>query len=389
MMKFELRNMILNRRQLVLLDVIGGVLVRIKGAASRFQALQKQLQESEEQIPQKTKKAKRKRKPNAELADPKSSDNPVIVESIESSAKAAKKKKQKKEKKTITVVKTQDGSELSDSSPKRDTIISKDVPNANSSTKAALDRSDAEIEKAVTEESSTTDSNTSEQGMGHEFSIHDPLAQKLTFTEEIDDKGVKSKEVASQKSDAGVNTLSEIKALRDNTLRLSSNGLSKTNGLALYVEKKTEKPKTSKNSGKTTATKRSTAGKTVSSPEKKSVGKVAKRKNKLAKKGDESKSSTKTQSSKSTSKSATPKSERRETKCKLHHEANQSMSCPRPLSESQKKKSVTIDMTRNMAVGHRELKISPESPFSPSKRPNKSALKTPPCTHRCKAKDFF
>jgi len=55
-MKFELRNIILNGKQIVLLDVVRGVLVRVKTVARRFQALQKQLQESEEQIPQKLKK---------------------------------------------------------------------------------------------------------------------------------------------------------------------------------------------------------------------------------------------------------------------------------------------------------------------------------------------
>jgi len=303
--------------------------------------------------------------------------------------KGVKKKKPKKEKKNTATLKSQDDeSNVANRSESNRVAVENSYDN-ESSADASKNSPDAGIEEPVSKETSAPKANTSDQGMGHEFSIPDPLAQKLTFTEAIgESKDSKGKEVVSQKTVVDQNTLSEIKALRDKSLRLSSNGLSKKNGLELNVEKKSEKPKTAVSSSKTATAKSRPSGKAVTSPEKKTVGKTAKRKNKSTKKVEDSKPLTKTSRSRPTSKNSTPRSEKREGKCRLHHQTNQSMSCPRPLSESQKKK-VTIDMSRNMAVGHRELKISTESPFSPSKRPNKSALKTSPCTHRCKAKDFF
>lgn len=58
-----------------------------------------------------------------------------------------------------------------------------------------------------------------------------------------------------------------------------------------------------------------------------------------------------------------------------------------PCSEPCEKK-VRIDVSRNIAVGHQDLKISPMTPFSPTRRPTRSALRTPASTRR-NDEDFF
>ena len=56
------------------------------------------------------------------------------------------------------------------------------------------------------------------------------------------------------------------------------------------------------------------------------------------------------------------------------------------------KRKVKIELSRNIAISQKELKISPLPAFSPTKKPNKSALKTPirhTIQKRLSAADFF
>ncbi|XP_065644620.1 uncharacterized protein LOC100206113 isoform X2 [Hydra vulgaris] len=53
------------------------------------------------------------------------------------------------------------------------------------------------------------------------------------------------------------------------------------------------------------------------------------------------------------------------------------------------KRKVRIELSKNMAVGHKELKISPLPAFNPLLQPNKSAMKVYSTRSRAKASDFM